>query len=190
MIVGQHTVIRSAEPDDAQALWRLYDPDRPRSFLLGPSREVMIPTQDELREMLGRRDVIQGSFFAVEDKSGDVRGCCVLRGAKLESEFAEIVVALSDDTEYDTPLADEVFQFLARMGFVEKKLNKLVSHCLNTEQLYRAYLIRHGFQSDGVQRDMVYTRGTYYDLESLTLFHAAVRTEDIGAAHGTALAAT
>ncbi len=170
MISGKYTVIRSAEPDDAAPMWRLYDPKRPRSFLLGPTREVMIPTQDEMREMLGRRDVIQGSFFTIEDLAGEIRGCCVLRGAKMESEFAEIVVALDSDAAYDTPLADEVIAFIEKMGFVDKKLNKLVAHCLSNETQYRAYLARHGFVSDGIQRQMVYTKGRYFDLESLSLF--------------------
>ena len=181
MISGIHTVIRSAEPDDAEAMWRLYDPKRPRSFLLGPTREVMIPTQDEMREMLGRRDVVQGSFFTIEDHAGVVRGCCVLRGAKMESEFAEIVVALDDDAAYETPLADEVIAYLEKVGFVDKKLNKLVAHCLSNETNYRAYLVRHGFVSDGVQRQMVFTKGQYFDLESLSLFRSA-QTGDV---HGT-----
>ena len=172
MITGEHAVIRSAEPDDAPALWQLYDPSRPRSFLLGPQREIMIPTVDELREMLGRRDLVQGTFFAVEDKQGLVCGCCVLRGAKFESEYAEMVVAFGKDDEYVTPLAEEVFQFLLHMAFIEKKLNKLQAHCLCTETAYRDFLTARGFESDGVQRDMVYTRGRYFDLESFTVFRA------------------
>ena len=130
-----------------------------------------------MREMLARRDVVQGSFFAVEDKAGDVCGCCVLRGAKMESEFAEIVVALADDSLYETALADEIFDFLAKLGFTEKKLNKLVAHCLSTEQRYRDYLARHGFISDGVQRQMVYTKGQYFDLESMSLFMKSTAAE-------------
>ena len=186
MISGIHTVIRSAEPDDATAMWRLYDPSRPRSFLLGHTREVMIPTQDEMREMLGRRDVVQGSFFTIEDRAGEIRGCCVLRGAKSESEFAEMVVALDNDDAYDTPLADEVIAFLEKTGFVDKKLNKLVAHCLSNETKYRAYLARHGFVSDGIQRQMVYTRGQYFDLESLSMFNQA----HAGSVHGTTVAAS
>lgn len=186
MISGTYTVIRSAEADDATAMWRLYDPKRPRSFLLGPTREIMIPTHDEMREILGRRDVVQGSFFTIEDLAGEIRGCCVLRGAKSESEFAEVVVALDDDAAYATPLADEAIAFIERLGFVDKKLNKLVGHCLSTETHYRAYLVRHGFVSDGIQRKMVYTQGQYFDLESLSLFHRA----HSGDVHGTPVAAS
>ncbi len=170
MITGDFAVIRSAEPDDAFALWRLYDPGHPRSFLLGPAREVMIPTIDELREMLGRRDIVQGAFFAVEDTTGEVCGCCVLRGAKSEAGYAEMVLVFGDDRHYETPLAEEVFQFILRTALVEKKLNKLQAHCIVTEQAYRKFLAERGFTSDGIQRDMVYTKGRYFDLESLTLF--------------------
>jgi len=186
MISGTYTVIRSAEADDAAAMWRLYDPKRPRSFLLGPTREVMIPTHDEMREILGRRDVVQGSFFTIEDLAGEIRGCCVMRGAKSESEFAEVVVALDDDAAYATPFADEVITFLEKTGFIDKKFNKLVAHCLSNETQYRAYLARHGFVSDGIQRQMVYTRGQYFDLESLSLFNRA----QSGSVHGTSVAAS
>lgn len=172
MITGEHAVIRSAEPDDAFALWQLYDPAIPRAFLLGPSREIMIPTIDEVREMLGRRDIVLGTFFAIEDKTGEVCGCCVLRGSKSESDYAEIVMVFGDDRLYESDLAEEVFQFILRTAFVEKRMNKLQSHCICTELAYRAFLAQRGFESDGVQRDMIYTKGRYYDLESLSLFRA------------------
>jgi RimJ/RimL family protein N-acetyltransferase len=188
MIIGEYTVIRSAEPDDAFALWRLYDPSRPRSFLLGPAREVLIPTIDELREMLTRRDLVQGTFFVVEDKTGEVCGCCVLRGAKLESEFAEMVIAFREDCEYEGPMAEEIFQFILRMAFVDKKLNKIQAHCLSCEHAYRQFLTARGYTSDGIQRDMVYTKGKYFDLESLTLFREAglSRMKDSHDEHATA----
>lgn len=170
MITGEHVVIRSAEPDDAFALWRLYDPSYPRAFLLGPAREIMIPTIDELREMLGRRDLVMGTFFAVEDKTGELCGCCVLRGTKSESEYAEAVLVFGKDETYASPHAEEVFQFILRTAFIDKKLNKLQAHCMATERAYREFLVDRAFKSDGVQRDMVYTQGRYFDLESLTLF--------------------
>ena len=68
------------------------------------------PTQAEMR---GCRDadVIQDRF-TIEDLAGEIRGCCVLRGAKMESEFAEVVVALDSDAAYDTPsrTSDRVYR--------------------------------------------------------------------------------
>lgn len=145
---------------------------------------------DELREMLGRRDVVQGTFFVIEDTIGEVRGCCVLRGARLEAEFAEIVIVFGNDDYYASPLAEEVFRFLARNAFVDKKLNKMCAHCLSAEEPYRRLLVAHGFRSDGVQRDMVYTKGRYFDLESLSLFQRDAHPEDLRGNNGTAVAAT
>ncbi|GMW02697.1 MAG: hypothetical protein AMXMBFR84_38330 [Candidatus Hydrogenedentota bacterium] len=169
MIALEHGIIRSSEPDDAYALWQLYDMSSPRSFLIGPSREIYIPTLDELREMLGRKDFLSGVFFVVENLQGDIRGCFVMRSAKMESAFAEMMLAMADESDYGQPLADEVFGFIAYGTFVEKKLNKIQTSCLTTEELYRAFLVRHGFVCDGIQRDMIYTHGRYYDLESHSL---------------------
>ncbi|MCP4639973.1 MAG: GNAT family N-acetyltransferase [bacterium] len=170
MIVGEHAVIRTADVDDAPLLWRLYDTRRPRSFLLGPAREILIPSRDELQEILSRKDKLAGTFFVVENREGEIQGCCTLRGAMRGAFYNEVTLSLVHEADYATPLADEVMEFLKHMGFMERKLLKIVSHCLDRETEYRAFLVRHGFESDGVQRDMVYTLGRYYNLESLSLF--------------------
>ena len=190
MIIGEHSVIRTGEPDDAYALMRLYDPGRPHSFLLGPHREVVVPTADELREVLARRDIVTGSFFVVDDKEGEVRGCAVMRAARIESEFAEVIVGLADDAEYGTPLADEALSYIRYLTLVEKKLNKIVANCLLTEQPYRDLLVRNGFQSDGVQRQIMYTLGRYHDLETLSLFRAGGPAAPEGETHEPAPTAT
>jgi hypothetical protein len=53
MIKGAHSVIRSADPDDAGALKSVYDSQGPRSSLLDQRRELNAPTRDELREVMG-----------------------------------------------------------------------------------------------------------------------------------------
>ncbi|MBN2309182.1 MAG: GNAT family N-acetyltransferase [Candidatus Hydrogenedentes bacterium] len=173
MIVGDHAVIRAADLDDSPLLHRLYDVSKPRSFLLGPSREVLIPTRDELQEVLSRKDLLSGVFFVVEDKQGELRGCCSLRGVTSSAFFSEMAVALVDEADYATPLADEVMDFIRYGGFHERKLRKLMGHCLDREARYREFLVRHGFVSNGVQREMVYALGRYFDLESLSLFRDA-----------------
>jgi RimJ/RimL family protein N-acetyltransferase len=150
----------------------------------------MVPTVDELREVLARRDIVTGSFFVVEDQEGEVRGCGVLRAARIESEFAEVIVGLADDADYATPLADDVLGYLRRIALVDKKLNKVVTYCLLSEQPYRDLLVRHGFQSDGVQRQIMYTLGRYHDLESLSLFRAGAPAASEGELHEPATAAT
>lgn len=178
MIAGEHTVIRAADIDDAPLLWQLYDRSSPRSFILGPAREVLIPSRDELQELLTRKDLVRGVFFIVEDKTGLLRGCCALRGASQEAFYCEMAATLVEEADYATPLADEVMAFLRNRAFNERKLNKVVGHCLTSEEGYRAYLVRHGFRSDGVQRRMVYTQGRYFDLESLSLFNDAAGNDE------------
>ena len=177
MITGQHVIIRTADPDDARSLLRLYDTTRPVAFILGPSREVAVPTLDELQETLARREVATGSFYVIEDPEGAIRGCCAMRGIAKETTHAEMALALVDDTDYEAPLAQDALEFLRHSAFVEKKLTKLMAHCLDTEQAYRNLLARSGFESAGVQRDMVYACGRYYDLESLRLFCNDYREE-------------
>lgn len=170
MICGEHAVVRAADLDDAPSLWRLYDTSRPRSFLLGPAREVIVPTRDELEQLLARKDVHADVFFVIEDLTGQIHGGCLLRGGLHGSFYNEVAVAFADDADYRTPMADEVFTFLRHRAFVERKANKIMAHCIENETEYREFLDRQGFRSDGVQRDMVFTLGRYFDLESLSLF--------------------
>ena len=162
MIIGEHAVIRAADCDDAPGLWPLYEAPTPRSFTLGPARQVMIPTRDEFREILSRKDLMSGVFFVVEDKCGLTRGACALRGGSREAGHSEAAVALLDEADYGAPLADEVMAFLRHKAFDERNLIKISAYCVECETAYRAFLLRSGFSSDGVQRDLVYTLGRYF----------------------------
>lgn len=170
MITGEHSVIRLAEPDDAYELKRLYDPRRPFSAMLDRRREIGQPSVDELREGLARPEKRAGALYAIEDKQGVIRGFCSVRGASPELRYAEMVLPLFDDEDYTSSLADEAFQFLYNGAFVEKRLNKVVAHCLECEAAYRGLLVRHGFASNGIQRQVLWTQGRWFDLETLTLF--------------------
>jgi RimJ/RimL family protein N-acetyltransferase len=170
MIECGHVIIRSAEYDDAESLWGLYTPGLPRTFQLGPNLELRHPTIDELRMLLEDPEQKLGDFFVVEDLEGNVLGCAVMRSATGDSPYAEALFAFFDEANYGGPAADETFEFVKRQAFAIKKRLKLVAHCLDTEPAYRAFLVRHGYQSDGVQRGVIYARGQYHDLESLSLF--------------------
>ncbi|NIA13391.1 MAG: GNAT family N-acetyltransferase [Nitrospiraceae bacterium] len=170
MITGECAVIRTAEMDDATALKAAYDVPLPRSCLLDQRRELLTPTVDELRQTLGRQEVGQSLLYTIEDREGRVRGFCSLRGVNQEVSYTEFVMVLIDEEDYDTPLADEVFEFLSRRAFVEMGLNKIAAHALDEEATVRAYLLRHGFTSDGVQREVIYAGGRWHDLEALSLF--------------------
>jgi RimJ/RimL family protein N-acetyltransferase len=163
-------VIRSADPDDAAALKAVYDSQALRSSLLDQRRELNQPTRDELREVMSQKEMGKAVFYTVEDRSGEIRGFCLLRGSNSEARFSEFVVIFLDDSAFSSPLADEVFDFLARLAFQRMGNLKVVTHCLDTELEYRKFLTSHGFKSAGVQRDVVYSQGRWFNLEALTLF--------------------
>ncbi len=170
MITTEHTFIRVAEPDDAAFLHILYDPQTPRSSLLDARREPLLPTADELREMIGHKDAVKGAFHAIEDKTGVVRGFCGIRGVNHEAGFAEIMLLFFEDADYEGPMAEDALRFLCDFGFVRMRLKKLAAHCLDSETGLRDFLIRSGFQSEGRQRAILFTHGRYHDLEALALF--------------------
>jgi RimJ/RimL family protein N-acetyltransferase len=170
MITCDHIVIRSAEFDDAEALWGFYKPGKPRTFQLGPNLELRIPTIDELKGLLDDPDRKLGEFYVIEDLEGLVIGCAVMRSATGNSPYAEALFAFFDESLYSSPAADETFEFIRKQAFTIKKRRKLIAHCLETEPAYREFLARHGYTSNGIQRELVYAGGRYYDLESLSLF--------------------
>ena len=117
MIVGQHTVIRSAEADDVHFLMQVYEANPLRSSLLDARRELIIPTLDELREAMGRADSGRGTMNVVEDMEGRARGFCSVRGPNMEYRFAEAVVMLIDEADYALPFTSEIADFLESQAF-------------------------------------------------------------------------
>ena len=163
MIKTAHAAIRTAEPDDAAFLLAFYDQWRPRAALLDGRREPMMPTLSDLRELLGRKEAVQGQFFAVEDLAGEVRGFCSLRGMNPEASFGELTLLLEDAT-YATPLADEAFGFIQKRAFVNLHLQRVLAHALAEEAAWRAFLVRQGFFAAGAFREAFFGGGRYHDI--------------------------
>lgn len=172
MITGEHGVIRSMDPDDAEALLRLYIEGPPRSSLLDRKRELILPTAGELREMLGRKESIPAGLLVVEDREGKVCGFCGLRHAGAELAYAELVLMFHDEAVYRAPLALETLRYLCQNAFMEKRLNKLIAHCLDTEPGWRMFVSEMGFTCDGRQRDVLYAGGHWHDVELFSLFRS------------------
>jgi RimJ/RimL family protein N-acetyltransferase len=170
MITGENSVIRMAEPDDAYELKRLYDSPQPRSALLDRRREIPNMSVDDVREALSRPERFGGFLYAVEDKEGIIRGFCTLRGVQVDMAYGEIVLMFYEDDDYDTSLAEEAYAYLHRNAFDIKRLNKVISHCLDSEVGYRRLLIRKGFESNGVQREVLWSQGRWHNMEMLTRF--------------------
>lgn len=171
MIFGEHCVIRAAEPNDAPALKRVYHPGKPRAATLDRRREPILPTTDELRELLGNKDVkLLGEYYAVEDATGEIRGFCCLRAGRQDVFFGEMLLMFIEDADLGTGMAGETFAFLKHKAFMERRLNKIVAQCLDTETDLRVFLVQQGFQSDGVAREVLYTLGRWFDNETLSLF--------------------
>ena len=169
MITGECTVIRTAEPDDAGALKRLYDPGVPLCCLLDVRREPIFPTFDELREAMSKSEMGQPFLHAVEDKTGVIRGFCSLRALAFDVRYGEIVMMFHDEADFAGPIASEVFEFLMRRAFEQFHLNKIMAHVLDSERAFVEALLRNGFVSNGTQREAVYTLGRWHGIETFTL---------------------
>lgn len=173
MKVGECVHIRMADPDDAEALVRFYDPTIARSMLLDVRRELQYPTADELRETLRSKEVRAGLLYIIEDDAGALRGCCALKPPAPEVTYSEMLFGLAQDEDYAGPIGDEAMAWLLASAFVKRRLSKVMAQCLETETGYRGLLTRHGFTSDGVQREVVYTGGRYLALETLSVVRDA-----------------
>jgi RimJ/RimL family protein N-acetyltransferase len=179
MIRGTHAVIRTAEADDAAAFRRLYESEDPRSALLNRHREIVTPSNDELVELLDQSAQRMTPFYVIEDPEGSVCGFCALRSAVQlrEATFYAEMICLFFDDNYETPMADEVFAWITRMGFEDMSLQKIIAHCLGCETALRAWLTGKGFESSGVQRDVLFTQGRWHNIETCTL-HAPPRAAE------------
>lgn len=172
MIRGRHTVIRTAEPDDAPAFQALYWSGEPRSALLTRTREFLFPTIDEIREAFGpAAEKAGGGFHAVEDPEGRIRAFCALRGMQDVRDtafYAELAILFCDPADAGTPVADEMLAWLLKRAFDEQRLNKVVVHALLGETELTAWYRANGFESNGVQRDVLFAGGAWHSMETFT----------------------
>ena len=171
MIRGTHACIRSTELEDAPGLLRLYDPAVPRAALLDRRYELLTPTLSELRELLATKKGDQRTLYTVENIDGEVAGFCNVRGATLEVRSANLDLLFLNEESYAAPIAEETFSFLMSRGFEKLQLKKMVANCFGHERALHAFLVAHGFQSDGIYRDVFQGLGRKHDIESLSLFH-------------------
>lgn len=172
MIRGQHLSIRTADVDDANTLHALYNQGRPFSALLDNNREHHFVTRGELRELLASPKSSQALLNVVEDPEGRTRGFCSLRAADFELRNAVWTLMYLNDADYASPMTDELYLHFLRDGFTRLGLNKIIAHCLDTETTYRESLIRHGFTTNGVQREVTYRAGRWLDMETLSIYRA------------------
>lgn len=170
MIVGEHSIIRGAGVDDAPFFHRLYLQPEPVSALLDQRREWWRPTSDELAELFaGNRGDLTRDLNVVEDKEGRVLGFAGIRTNARDPHFGNYVMMLLDTSYYDTPHIREVTTYLKRTAFRDKMLRKVMSHTLDHENAHREYLLQNGFESNGVQREVLYTGGNWHNLQSFSL---------------------
>lgn len=180
MVIGEHAVIRGAEPDDASALCAIYNAGQMRACLLNQQREFIAPTVDEISIMLaGGPDGRPNDLNTIEDRQGAIRGFCALRAAPNEPLFGQLVVMACEESDYHEPVCDEAAHYLIEEAFLRRRLHKVLAQSLEHESAFAQFLVRHGFQSDGVQRQVVYSGGRWLDLESFTLFASAVASSHL-----------
>ena len=167
MISNPHSYIRSTDPDDAPHLARIYHADTLCCALLDQHREPMLPTVDELREVLASPEAAKGAFHTIEDNLGQIRGFVCLRGLSQDASFCEVSVLPLPDITLELPCFPEAIQFVLERAFVHHGLNKVLAHVLDTESSMRAFYNHHGFQSAGLQRQVLFAQGKYHDIETL-----------------------
>tara|TARA_R110001592_G_scaffold169516_4_gene406081 strand:+ start:2165 stop:2710 length:546 start_codon:yes stop_codon:yes gene_type:complete len=169
MIRGEHSFIRGTEQDDVEALFGLYAPGVLRAGLLDARREPLLVTRDDLRDLLTRKEIADGSFYTVESKTGAIVGFCSIRGLNTDARFAEYGIQFTDTDCYGADLAREVHDFLLDRAFKRLGLRKVIAHALTEETAMVEFLRGKGFMSAGVQREILFSQGTWHHLETLVL---------------------
>ncbi len=172
MIIGTHTVLRFSEPEDAHFYRKLYLQGGAKAALLDNRREFGAPTLQEIRELLKKSESTRAFLFTVEDPEGRLRGWCGLRALNIEAAFCELFVVFDAPEEYAGPMADETLDALLDRAFNRLGLQKVLATCLDSEETLHACLLRHGFQSCGVQRDVLYGKEGWRSLDTLALDRA------------------
>ncbi len=153
---------------------RLYLHSEPRAALLNRYREVIQPTLPELTGVLGLRDGMSGRtpYYALENLEGIIRGYGALRMAgQAEQFYGELVLLGHEDEPVDSPLMHEAFEWLRDRAFQTLMLRKVITHCLSSETEAKAWFLQQGYVHEGTMREVLFSRGRWYDSVSLTLYN-------------------
>ncbi len=169
MITGAYTTVRFSEPEDACFYRDLYLAGGPRAALLDARRECGLPTLREIQDLLQKSEAARAFLFTVEDLEGNLRGWCGLRALNIEAAFCELFLVFAATPDYSGPLADETLGVLLQRAFKQLGLCKVLATCLDCEGALHACLLRHGFHSCGVQRDVLYSKGAWHGMDTLVL---------------------
>ena len=172
MIIGVSAAIRTADLDDAAVIVEIVNPQIPRSIFFDVRREVQMPTFNDICEMLRSKEIKRNPMYIIENDAGEVRGLFLLKGSSQSTFYSELVCAFLESDDYETPMADEVMAMIKRMAFVDHSWHKLLAQCLDVEKDLSGLLVRSGFVLDGFQREAVFSRGRYNNLETYSLFRA------------------
>ena len=169
MITIEHGYIRFSEADDAPFVRHLYLDKPKRAALLDTRREPVMPTVQEVRELLARKDAAHGLMYTVEDNTGALKGWCSLRGVNYEASYGELMFLFASEKDYDGALADETLEYLLGRAFRQFKLYKALVLCLDVEQALAGFLEGKGFSRAGAQRQALFSGGAWHDLYIYTL---------------------
>jgi len=166
LITGDYTYIRGTEYDDVAALSELYRADVLRAGLLDGRREPVMPSQDDLQELLGRKEIAEGAFYTIEDREGSIQGFCSLKGVNPEARFCEFSLLFIDPATYHTPIATEATATMLERAFLRLGLRKVMAYCLSEEHDFASLLKQQRFESAGIQREVLYAKGRWHDVET------------------------
>lgn len=171
MIEKLHASIRSADRFDAKQLFHIYMQEPIHAALLSPKREPLMPNISELEELLLSKDAAQ-SFYAVENKQGDIQGFVILKGIIPEVMFGETILLFDNDTyKQNKPLVEEALEFIETKAFQQLHLRKIITTCLDDEKGLHDFLHQHSYQCEGVMREVLFTCGKWHNLETWAKFH-------------------
>ncbi len=169
MIIGTHTVVRFSEPGDAHFYRDLYLQGGPKAALLDARREFGLPTLQEIVDLLNKSEAARAFLFTIEDPEGRQRGWCGLRALNIEAAYCELFLVFAAPEDYAGAMADEALGLLLNRAFLRLGLKQVLATCLDCESPLHACLLRHGFRSCGVQRDVLFSGGAWRGMDTLTL---------------------
>ncbi|MGC8737605.1 MAG: GNAT family N-acetyltransferase [Candidatus Hydrogenedens sp.] len=170
MIKKTYATIRNADRFDAKELLRFYLHKPIFATLLDTKREPLMPNLSELEELLQHKDTAQ-SFYAVENKIGDISGFVILKGINAEALFGEMMLLFENETyDNESALIGEALEFIEVRAFQQLHLRKLMTTCLDVEERLRNFLLNHSYQCEGCMREVLFTCGKWHNLETWAKF--------------------
>ncbi len=170
-IIGQKTVLRAIEPEDAGLLLELINDPETESHVLGWSFPVSMQAQIEWINSL-KTGINTLRCIIHDPKSENAVGTVALSNIDFKNGTAGIHIKINGNKYKGKGYAFDAITTMVSYAFNELRLNCIYAQILSYNEASVKLFLKCGFHQEGVLRKRIFKKGSYCDVYVFSILKA------------------